>query len=216
LPKPGETVGDGKLFEAFGGKGANQAVAAAKTGGDVGFVGCVSNDSTGSRMIENFNVAGINSEYIKVNSASVSGTALIFVDANAENSIVVAPGANETVTPKVIDDAKEFIENAEIIFMQLEIPYETVKYVCSMAKKAGVKVMLNTAPGRKIDNEVLVSVEYLILNETEMEIITGKTLSDDNIVSLCQELKNTGTKNIIVTLGKKGCYIYNHYHPTKL
>jgi len=175
LPAPGETVGDGKIIEAFGGKGANQAVASAKTGGDVGFVGCVGSDANGQRMIDNFKSVGINTNNIKVVSDVVSGTALIFVDKVAENCIVVAPGANGAVSPDVIDSVTKTIEEAELIIMQLEIPYDTVKYVCSIAKQKGIKVLLNTAPGRKIDNEVLSSIEYLVLNETEMEIITGET-----------------------------------------
>ena len=210
LPAPGETVGEGEIIEAFGGKGANQAMATAKTGGDVGFVGCVGSDSTGQRMIDNFKSVGINTDNIKVVQDVVSGTALIFVDKDAENCIVVAPGANGEVTPELIDGVTDYIEKAKMIIMQLEIPYDTVKYVCSIAKQNGIKVLLNTAPGRKIDNEVLSSIEYLVLNETEMEIITGETLTDENIDSLCKGLVELGAKNIIVTLGEKGCYIYNN------
>ncbi len=211
LPAPGETVGDGKIIEAFGGKGANQAVAAAKTGGDVGFVGCVGSDSNGQRMIDNFKAVGINTDNIAVVPDEVSGTALIFVDKDAENCIVVAPGANGMVTSDVIDGVTNYIEEAELIIMQLEIPYNTVKHVCSIAKQKGIKVLLNTAPGRKIDNEVLSSIEYLVLNETEMEIITGELLTYENIENLCEKLVSLGSKNIIVTLGKRGCYIYNSH-----
>lgn len=208
LPTPGETVGEGELFEAFGGKGANQAVAAAKTGGDVSFVGCVGSDSTGQRMIDNFNEVGIDTTSIKIVDDVVSGTALIFVDAKAENCIVVAPGANDKVTPEIIDSIITVIEQADLIVMQLEIPYKTVQYVCALAKKLNKKVMLNTAPGRELDNNVLSSLEYLIMNETEMEIITGKTLTEDNIESLCIGLQKLGSNNIIVTLGKRGSYVY--------
>ena len=208
LPAPGETVGGGEIFEIFGGKGANQAVAAARTGGNVTFVGCVGNDNIGERMVANFNNENIDTQNIKIVDDVKSGTALIFVDKKGENSIVVAPEANNKVTPETIDNLTTIIAQADLIMMQLEIPYETVKFVCAEAKRLHKTVMLNTAPGRKLDDDTLSAVEYLVLNETEMEIITGKTLTDDNIGNLCNELRNLGSKNIIVTLGKKGSYVY--------
>lgn len=211
LPLPGETVGDGTLFEAYGGKGANQAVAAIRTGGNVSFVGCVGNDAAGMRMIENLNNEGINTDNVRTVDGVPSGTALIFVDENGENSIVVAPGANNSVSTVLVDSIEKLIRSADIIILQLEIPYDTVKYICKLAHKLGVKVLLNTAPGREIEDDILSTIDYLVLNETELEIISKTQLVENNLELLTGELLKKGVKNVIVTLGSKGCYATNGY-----
>ncbi len=209
LPAPGETVGGAKLFTAFGGKGANQAVAAARAGGKVSFVGSIGNDANGEQMAKNFRKEGINTDHLTVTKETASGTALIFVDDKGENCIVVAPGANHSVSPAMIDEAEELIKEAGLILLQLEIPYETVQYICKVARKHDRKVLLNPAPAHSLDNEILESLEYLILNETEIEMISGESLTDENMKSICESLSKTGPENIILTLGSKGCYIFN-------
>jgi len=209
LPKPGETVGDATLFRAFGGKGANQAVAAARAGGDVGFIGCIGNDANGQQMKTNLKKEGINTDFISVVPKVASGTALIFVDNKGENCIAVAPGANNHVTPSIIDNIEHEILAADLILLQLEIPYSTVQHICKLASNHNKKVLLNPAPAMALDRTILNSLEYLILNETEIEMISGIRLDDNNISNLCEALRDKGPKNIIVTLGSKGSYIYN-------
>ena len=210
LPKPGETVGNAKLFRAFGGKGANQAVAASRTGGHVTFAGCTGDDPNGEQMKNNLMQEGINVDFVSVIKEVPSGAALIFVDENGENCIAVAPGANDEVSVEIVNNLHEEIQNAGLIMLQLEIPYKTVQYICNLAAKYNTKVMLNPAPARLLSDEVLNSVEYLILNETEIEVITSQNLGKDNIVTLCKSLSDLGPKNIILTLGSGGSFIYNN------
>lgn len=211
LPKPGETVGDAKLFRAYGGKGANQAVAASRTGGGVTFVGCIGEDANGEQMRNNLDHEGINVDFISVIPEVSSGTALIFVDEKGENCIAVAPGANNYVTPAIVDNIEAEISKADIILLQLEIPYETVKHVCKLASVHNKKVLLNPAPARLLDKDVLKSIEYLVLNETEIELITGKEINGDEVFDLCKSIRSLGPKNIILTLGSNGSCIYNDH-----
>ena len=211
LPKPGETVGDATLFRAYGGKGANQAVAASRTGGDVSFVGCIGNDANGRQMQTNLDKEGINTNFISVIPDVASGTALIFVDAKGENSIAVAPGANNCVTTDIIDNIESEIINSDLILLQLEIPFETVRHICRIAHKNNKKVLLNPAPAQTLTKDMLNSIEFLVLNETEMELISGQKINGNNINDLCKYIRNMGPKNIIATLGSKGSYIYNDH-----
>lgn len=211
LPKPGETVGDAKLYRAFGGKGANQAVAASRTGSGVTFIGCIGDDANGEQMRSNLDQEGINVDFISVIPEVSSGTALIFVDAKGENCIAVAPGANNYVSPTIIDNIEKEILKADLILLQLEIPYETVRHVCKLASIHNVKVLLNPAPAQLLDKDVLNSLEYLVLNETEIELITGKKISGDEVFDLCKSIRDLGPKNIILTLGSKGSCIYNDH-----
>ena len=210
LPKPGETIGGAMLFHAFGGKGANQAVAAARTGGNVTFVGCTGNDASGRDMISNLNNEGIKTGFMQTVPEVASGTALIFVDKGGENCIAVAPGANNNVSIEMVNQVASEIEHADLIILQLEIPYETIKHICKVAKRFNTKVLLNPSPARSLNSELFNAVEYLILNETEIEELTGLKIKEHGFDLLCKSLYDQGSNNIILTLGSKGSYIYNN------
>ena len=209
LPVPGETVGNGRLARAHGGKGANQAVAAARAGGDVTFITCVGDDDDGRKMVRGFDEDGINTGQVSIIPGVSSGTALIFVERNGENCIAVAPGANDHLTNEIIDKGENHIREADLILLQLEIPYETIRYICKTAVKHRKRVILNPAPAKPLDADVLKSLEFLVLNETEAEIIGGKKINDGNIESVCRVIKEMGPEHIILTLGRRGAYVYD-------
>jgi ribokinase len=209
LPVPGETVGNGKLARAHGGKGANQAVAAARAGGNVTFITCIGDDDDGKKMAEGFRNDGINTDHISVIPETPTGTALIFVDKGGENCITVAPGANDHLSNAIIDRAEDLIMETDLILLQLEIPYETIQHICRLAVKHHKRIILNPAPARPLDEAVLKSLEYLVLNETEAEIITGQKVTDENIAVICRSIKDMGPEQIILTLGSRGSYVFN-------
>ena len=210
LPVPGETVGNAEYFQAFGGKGANQTVAAARSGGDTIFITAVGNDLAGRDALNNFKKEGIEISASKICDNTPTGTALIFVDKNAENCIVVAPGANREVSVDLIEKYENIIAEADILIMQMEISYESVKKACEIAKKNNTRILLNPAPACPIDDEVLSITDWLILNEFESEIVSGNKISDSGIEKISEFLYDKGVKNVIVTLGEKGCYVKNN------
>lgn len=209
LPVPGETVGDAVLSEAFGGKGANQAIAAARAGGNVTFITCLGDDDKGQRALQNLQENHIDTQYVYTVQNRYTGTALIFVDRKGENFIAVAPEANQHLSKEKMDPYHDVIKEADLIVMQLEIPYETVKHITKLASFHGKQILLNPAPARKLDEEVLKTVTYLILNETEAEMITGRKVSEESLHVIGHKLIEKGPENIILTLGKKGAYIFN-------
>lgn len=209
LPVPGETVGNGNLARAHGGKGANQAVAAARAGGEVSFITCIGEDDDGKKMLDGFRKEGIRTDQVTIIPEISSGTALIFVDRKGENCIAVAPGANNYLSNTIIDQAEEAIKKADMILLQLEIPYATIRHICKLAARHEKRVILNPAPARELDQDVLGSLEYLVLNETEAEIIAGRKVSDDNMEEVCRALKDMGPEHIILTLGSRGSYVYD-------
>jgi ribokinase len=209
VPVPGETVGNGKLARAHGGKGANQAVAAARAGGNVTFITCIGDDDDGKNMAAGFRQDGINTEGISVIPGVSSGTALIFVDKEGENCITVAPGANDHLTDALINRAEDHIREADLILLQLEIPYETVQHICQLAMRLKKRIILNPAPARRLDPDVVKSLEYLVLNETEAGIIGGQKVTENNMEEVCRGLKNMGAEHIILTLGSRGSYVYD-------
>lgn len=208
LPKPGETVGNGVFMSVNGGKGANQAVAAARAGGNVSFISCLGDDAFGTHMIKSFQNDGIDVDYLYQEPHMASGVALILVNQEGENSIAVAPGANAKLTPSHIDGARILLSSADLILLQLEIPYETVQYVVELASSLGKKVLLNPAPAQPLDDTLLRKLFVLTLNETETEIITGKPLTNDtDIAEAAQILLQKGVKTVMITLGAKGAYV---------
>ncbi|KPL20978.1 MAG: hypothetical protein AMS23_10055 [Bacteroides sp. SM1_62] len=207
LPVPGETVGNAGLARAHGGKGANQAVAAARAGGEVTFITCIGEDDDGKKMLEGFREDGIRVEHVKVIPEVPTGTALIFVDRKGENSIAVAPGANNYLSNAIIDQAEALIKETDLILLQLEIPYETIQHICRMAARHQKRIILNPAPARGLDGDVLRSLEYLVLNETEAEIIGKQKVTDDNMEEVCRAIKGMGPEHIILTLGSRGSYV---------
>ncbi len=208
LPKPGETILGGTFFMNQGGKGANQAVAAARLGGAVSFIAKTGNDIFGKQAIEGFKKEQINIDHIALDTDNPSGVALISVDENAENSIIVAPGANNTLSIADIDKAKTQIEASEVILMQLEIPIQTVEYVANIAKPFGIKTILNPAPAQKLSDSLLASIYAITPNETEAELLTGIKVFDFNDAeNAAKVLRAKGIAIVIITLGSKGAYV---------
>ena len=209
LPVPGETVGNGNLARAHGGKGANQAVAAARAGGKVTFITCIGEDDDGKKMHDSFREDGINTDQVSIIPEVPTGTALIFVDRNGENCIAVAPGANNYLSNAIIDQAEALIKDSDLVLLQLEIPFETIQHICKLASRHQKRIILNPAPARKLDEDVLGSLEYLVLNETEAEIIAGQKVTDDNMEAVCRAIKDMGPEHIILTLGSRGSYVFD-------
>lgn len=209
LPKPGETILGGTFLMNAGGKGANQAVAAARLGGDVTFVTKVGNDIFGNQTIEGLQKEGIHTENIFIDEKAPSGTALIMVNEEGENCIVVAPGANGNLLPADIEQVKE-INDAEIILMQLEIPMETIEAVAVKAKANHQKVIINPAPAQKLSDELLNGLFLITPNETEAGILSGIKVEDETTATQAAEVfLNKGVQNVIITLGKQGAYFQN-------
>lgn len=210
FPQPGETIIGGEFFLFPGGKGANQAVAAARMGGEVALIAKVGQDVFGQQAIEGFAHEGINVAYVLSDPKLASGVALITVDASGENEIVVAPGANAALLPTDLDRDDMAFENADLVLMQLETPLETVLHAAQKAQASYKKFVLNPAPAQSLPDE-LYSLLYLITpNETEASLLTGIPLDDDDALPLVAEvLLQKGVKNVIITLGAKGAYFHN-------
>lgn len=207
LPHPGETVGGATLLKANGGKGANQAVAAARMGGDVVFLTCLGNDASGEMLSAQFAADGIDTSCIKL-SATPTGTALIFVDDNAENCIAVAPGSNNDLLPADIDAARSFIEGAGYLLVQLEIPMPTVVRSVELADSMGIRTILNPAPMNPVPNELFSHIWLITPNQTEAEQLTGiRVVSEDDARKAADALFAKGVQNVIVTMGSKGSMV---------
>ena len=208
-PLPGETRLGGIFFMNAGGKGANQAVAAARMGANVTFVTKVGNDIFGEQSIAGFKKERINTDFVFVDDSSSTGTALIVVNKEGENSIVVAPGANARLLPRDIDQVHDF-EEAGIILIQLEIPMETISAVVKKALVNNQKVILNPAPAQKLADELLNGLFLITPNETEASLLTGISVEDDDTAGEAARIfLKRGVKNVIITLGKKGAYFQN-------
>ena len=206
LPRPGETVLGGTFFMNPGGKGANQAVAVARLGGQVSFICKTGSDIFGHQSQQLFEEEGIDTSYI---FSDPSGVALITVDAHAENCIVVASGANANLLPSDLAKSEEAIEKADLILMQLEIPMDTVEFVAKMASKKNKRVILNPAPAQTLSATLLRHLYMITPNETEAEMISGVKITDEvSAKKAAQVIMEMGVQNVIVTLGSKGALIY--------
>ncbi|HTY10028.1 MAG TPA: ribokinase [Bacteroidota bacterium] len=210
LPKVGETITDGVFFQTFGGKGANQAVGAARAGGNVSFVNCVGDDDITPRMVDQFNKAGINTDFVFQEKNISSGTALVMIGDLGTNYLSVAPGANYRLTPRHIDKVLDLIKEAEIIVLQYEILPETLKYVLDVCHQRKKRVLWNFAPAREFDRSYLKKVEILVVNESEAEYISGIAVADDASVSkAATEIARLGCETVIITIGARGSFIYS-------
>ena len=213
LPKPGETILGGNFLMNHGGKGANQAVAAARLGGNVTFVCKIGNDIFGNQAIEMFRKEKIDTAYVGISPEEPSGIALINVDKKGENCIVVASGANGTLSVDDIQHAEPAIKQASIVIMQLETPMDSVSYAAKVAKKNGVTVILNPAPApcAQLPDDLLANVDILIPNVTEAEIISGMHITDEESVKeVIRYISAKGIKTVIVTMGSKGALAYEN------
>jgi len=209
LPRPGETIGNGTFRIFNGGKGANQAVGAARAGAETTFISCVGQDVFSKGLIENFRQDGIHTDYIFEIEDSPTGTALIMVNAAAENCIGVAPGANGKLSKRHIDTALPALKAADWIVLQFEIPMPTVEYVLETAVALGKKVLVNPAPAARLSDDLLRHIHLLVLNETEAEVMTRITVEDDNWNQVADFLLDKGVSNVILTLGTKGAFVAN-------
>jgi ribokinase len=208
LPKPGETVINGSFSMGAGGKGANQAVAAARAGGDVTLLAKVGNDPFGNQALEAFRNDGIDVEFVGIDASRPSGVALIFVDERGENSIGVASGANAEFHPTDLSQALNNIASADILLVQLEIPIATVEAAIRCAAQAGVPVILDPAPARKFDTDVLQYVSVITPNQAEAEMISGTPhVGDKSLEDAARVLLSKGVGAVVITLGARGAFL---------
>ena len=212
LPSPGETLLGDNFSMVPGGKGANQAVAASRLGGQVVFVGNVGNDIFGEGAIEALNKENINCDFINRDQGLHSGVALIIVDTHGENQIVVAPGANNSLSPDRVDTALNNAPEESIILTQLEIPLSTVSHIISKAKEKKLRVILDPAPAPPdgLSDEIIEGSYLITPNETEAKLLTGIDVIDENsALKASKILLDAGAKNIIVTMGANGSFLSN-------
>jgi ribokinase len=205
FPRPGETIFGDRFDLGFGGKGANQAVAARLCGADVFMVARVGSDLFGPATIENFRRQGIDATHVKVVEGLSSGVAPIFVEPNGQNRILVVKGANDAVTPAVVDAAADVLRAADCIVLQFEIPLETVYYTVGFARRHGIRCILNPAPAQEVDVAAIAGLDYFVPNESEAETITGLPVrSVDDAKRCAEKLMAGGIGRVIITLGAKG------------
>ena len=209
MPKPGQTIIGSNFKEVPGGKGANQAVAMARLNGNVTMIGKVGEDGFGQTLINSLKNDKVDTTYIQT-AKGATGVALITVDKNAQNSIVVSPGANFEVKEDDIDNNIEAIKNSDIVVLQLETPLNTIKYALNEAKELNKYTILNPAPAVKLDDEIIKNIDLLTPNETELEIISGVSIeTEEDIQKASQIMIEKGVKELIVTLGSKGSLYIN-------
>lgn len=205
FPKPGETIFAQKFDLGFGGKGANQAVAARLCGAEVFMVARVGSDLFGPATIANFNQLGIDTTHVKQVEGLSSGVAPIFVEPSGQNRILVVKGANDALKPTDVDLAAEMLKTADCIVLQFEIPLETVYYAVAFARKHGVRCIVNPAPAQPVDLRALANLDYFVPNESEAETITGIAVHNVDDAKQCAgKLLASGIRRVILTLGAKG------------
>ena len=210
LPVPGETIIGGTFFMNAGGKGANQAVAAARLGGSVTLIAKTGNDIFGRQAVQSFNNEQIDTSGVLVDDLLPSGIALITVDDHAENCIVVAPGANAALLPTDIAAFKTKIAAATILLLQLEIPVETVEYAANIAFRRKVKVILNPAPACALPDEFLKHISIITPNQKEAEMLSGIPVTDMvSVENAALHLHKKGIETVIITLGAKGALLFH-------
>src|SRR5713101_6712754 len=208
FPRPGETIFGKKFDLGFGGKGANQAVAARLCGASVGMVAKVGSDLFGPATIKNFESQGIDATYVGIAEGVSSGVAPIFVDPSGQNRIIVVKGANDTLSPEDVDAAAPLLRKADTIVMQFEVPLRTVYHAVRFAKANGVRCIVNPAPAQPVDFKELVGTDYFIPNESEAETITGMSVRSINEAKQCAEfLVRQEMKRVVITLGERGCLL---------
>ena len=208
LPSPGETVMSREFMMTAGGKGANQAVAAARMGGDVTMIGRLGNDVFAEQSIKRLKSENINCEFITKDTEKASGVALISVDQNGENHIVVAPGANETLTKERLGGVLSQIPDNAIVMMQLEIPLESVVSVIEFCKKSDKKIILDPAPAKNLTPEFTKSLYMITPNETEATAMTGVKIKDlRDVKKAAIKLLGSGSQYVLITMGANGVYL---------
>lgn len=208
FPRPGETV-IGKQYQiAFGGKGANQAVAAGRAGADIAFIACVGADDIGERIRQQLQQDRIDTAPVETVADEATGVAMIFVNGEGENNIGIYSGANAALTPACVDRHQQVIADAEALLMQLESPLESVLAAAKIARANATQVILNPAPATQLSDELLALIDIITPNETEAEILTGIVVkSDEDAARAAQALHNKGISTVLITLGRRGVWL---------
>jgi len=205
LPRPGETVTGGQFKIVAGGKGANQAVAAARAGARVTFIGNIGKDGFGDATLQGLRREGINTRCVVRSKSSPSGVALIMVDARGENLISVARGSNNELLPRHVDAAEPAVREARLLVVQLEIPLATVRYAIELANRHRIPVLLNPAPAQRVPASLLRQVTFLTPNQHELAALTGQiTTRRSDVESAARKLRGLGVDQILVTCGARG------------
>jgi ribokinase len=213
LPRPGETVSGGTFFTARGGKGANQAVAAARAGGSVALIACLGDDSLGDETLAALSEEGIAVHAVRRMPNTPSGVALILVDERGENSIAVAPGANALLTPEQVVPSVEGLSSADVLVAQLETPLDTVLAAARAARRVGARVILNPAPARELPDELLQLVSVLTPNEAEAARLAGMSNAEGRgPEEVATALLQRGVGAVAITLGAAGAYVATREH----
>jgi ribokinase len=208
FPRAGETIFGDHFDLGWGGKGANQAVAARLCGAEVAMVARVGEDLFGPATIRNFESQGIDASHVRIVSGASSGVAPIFVESSGQNRIIVVKGANDRLMPADVDEARAVLETADCIVLQFEIPLETVYYTVRFARQRGIRCIVNPAPGQAVDVAALAGVDYLVPNETEAETITGMPVRSVEDARACAaHLVGQGLRRVIITLGENGALL---------
>lgn len=211
IPRPGETLLGGEFQTFPGGKGANQAVAAARAGGDVVFIGSVGDDDYGKAAVKGYKMDNINTENVKICKNVPSGIAMITISENGENAITVAPGANAKLVPADLDDAEEAFHEADYMLVQLETPIETVEKAVELCREFETRVILNPAPAADLPDQILAGTDIITPNETEAELLTGVVVSDEqSALKASRILHKRGINTVIITLGSEGAFLSDH------
>lgn len=210
FPQPGETIIGGEFFMFPGGKGANQAVAAARMGGQVTLIAKVGDDVFGQQALDGFVHEGIHVDYVFTDKELASGVALITVNGAGENEIVVAPGANAALLPADLDQAETAFASADLVLMQLETPVETVLHAAAKTTALGKRFVLNPAPAQVLPTELFPHLFLITPNETEATLLTGIALDEDAALPrVAEAFLQKGVANVIITLGARGAYFHN-------
>ena len=208
FPRPGETIFGREFHLGFGGKGANQAVAARLCGAEVSMVARVGDDLFGPATIQNFTAQGIDAVHVTVTPGVSSGVAPIFVDSAGQNRILVVKGANDRLSPADVDAAADLLRSADCLVLQLEVPVETVYYTLRFAREHGIRSILNPAPGQALDLAAVANADYVIPNETEAEALSGMPVGSLHEARACAvHLLRHGLRRVIVTLGENGALL---------
>ena len=217
IPQPGETIIGSEFQTIPGGKGANQAVAAARLGGQVTMVGRVGEDTFADVLLDNLASAEIDASFVQRDGQAASGVALIVVDDHGENIIVVASGANMRMTEKDAEAAEAAIANSDVLLLQLEVPLPVVKRAAQIAQSHNITVVLNPAPARELPPDLLASVDVLVPNESETALLTGlPTESQTELEKAASHLLDSGVRSVVITLGKRGAYLASTDYESKI
>ncbi|MBF7694535.1 ribokinase [Acinetobacter rathckeae] len=208
FPHPGQTLHGHAYQVAFGGKGANQAVAAGRSGADTHFIACVGEDEIGTSIKAQLEKDQVNTQAVSAVNGETTGVALIFVNALAENCIGICSGANAKLSPKYVQDHQALITSADALLVQLETPIDSIIEACKIAQQENVKVILNPAPARELPEELLRLVDIITPNETEALSLTGKIIhNESDAAEAAHILHSKGIKTVVITMGSRGVWL---------